>query len=165
MFRKSLGLNYGFYTEGDFPEDFELWNRWMFNGVRMSKVNEIVLDWHDSPGRLSRIHPMYASEKFSAIKAKYFTKWFERKFPSRNPEFYIWGSGNSVRIEELGLQISKFIDVKRSQSQHSIYYQDLKFDPQIFILSYVSDRKGKLEICDYMKNLGFKEGENFYMME
>lgn len=170
MFRKSVGQKHGFYEEGDFPEDFELWNRWLDAGVRMSKVDEIVLDWHDSPSRLSRVNSMYKSEKFSAIKAKYFIKWFERKFESRSPDVYIWGTGSSVRkkikpLEELGLQISKFIDVKRSQSLNSIYYRDLKFDFKTFILSYVSDRKGKLEIRNYMNKLGFTEGENYYMME
>lgn len=169
MFRKSVGEKYGFYAQGDFPEDFELWNRWMSHGVRMSKVNEIVLDWHDSPERLSRAHTMYASEKFSSIKAKYFVKWLNGKHPSMDCKFYIWGTRSSVRkkikpLEELGLPISKYIDVKRSQALNSIYYQDLIFDANIFVLSYVSDRKGKLEIQDYLKKLGFKEGVQFYMM-
>ena len=170
MFRKSLGQQFGFYRQGNFPEDFELWNRWMSQGVRMSKVHQTVLDWHDSPGRLSRMHSMYGVDRFSQIKAQFFTKWFEKKFPTHSSDLYIWGAGGTVNkktkpLEECGLKISKFIDVKKSQSSRSIFYQDLKFDPDIFILSYVGDRKGKLEIRDYLKNLGFKEGKNFYMME
>ena len=29
---------FGGYREGDFPEDYELWLRWLDAGVRMAKV-------------------------------------------------------------------------------------------------------------------------------
>lgn len=170
MFNKSIGYKYGFYKKGDFPEDFELWNRWLYYGVIMSKVDDIVLDWHDSHQRLSRNCSNYDARNFSKVKASYFAKWFFKKFQSRIPKIYIWGTGSVVRrkvqclIEE-GLSISKFIDVKQSQSSSIIHFSELEFDEDIFVLNYVNDRKGKVEINRHLLKLGFIEGVSFYMME
>jgi len=170
MFKKSIGDKYGFYKNGDFPEDFELWNRWLNCGVKMSKVDDIVLDWHDSHQRLSRNCTNYDASNFSKVKACYFSKWFFKKFQSRIPKIYIWGTGSVVRrkvqclIEE-GLSISKFIDVKQSQSSSTIHFSELEFDEDIFVLNYVNDRKGKVEINRHLLKLGFIEGVSFYMME
>ncbi len=59
MFRKSIVQKFGRYNDGDVPEDFELWLRWMHQGVRMSKIIEPVLQWNDSPTRLTRTHINY----------------------------------------------------------------------------------------------------------
>jgi glycosyltransferase involved in cell wall biosynthesis len=50
MFRKSLvEPALGPYRSGDFPEDYELWLRWMSNGVEMAKLPDYLLDWYDPP--------------------------------------------------------------------------------------------------------------------
>lgn len=170
MFRKSVGEQYGFYRQGDFPEDFELWNRWLQSGVRMSKVKSIVLDWHDRPGRLSRNHLMYHSDNFAAIKARFFAQWFFDKFNQPYPKLYIWGAGSSVKkktrhLTENGLMVSKFIDVKQSNSPSIIHYQDLSYNQEIFVLNYVNDREGKVAVKKHLGKIGFSEGKNFYMME
>ena len=50
MFRKELVDQFGGYREGDFPEDYDLWLRWLQAGVRMAKVPEELLQWRDLPG-------------------------------------------------------------------------------------------------------------------
>ncbi|MFY0652480.1 MAG: glycosyltransferase [Cyclobacteriaceae bacterium] len=170
MFRKSIITENGLYKEGPFPEDFELWNRLLFAGVRMAKVNKTILDWYDDENRLSRKHPSYSIESFSRIKAEYFSYWFFKKFSQNQPHIFIWGTGSSVRkksslLKEYGMKIDKYIDVAQSSSPSIIHYKELKLSDDIFILSYVSDRIGKEEIYQYLIDLGYTEGVNFYMME
>ena len=52
IFRKSLIQKFGGYQDGEFPEDFELWLRWMSHGIKMEK--HTLLKWRDHPERTSR---------------------------------------------------------------------------------------------------------------
>lgn len=54
MFRRRLLERHGGYREGDFPEDYELWLRWLKAGVRLGKVPRELLVWNDPP--ISRLH-------------------------------------------------------------------------------------------------------------
>ena len=54
MFRRALLQQRGGYESGDFPEDYELWLRWMDAGVQFGKVDAELLLWNDVPTRLSR---------------------------------------------------------------------------------------------------------------
>lgn len=71
MFRQECLVKHGAYREGDFPEDYEMWLRWLQQGVRMAKVPDTLLRWRDLAGRLSRNHPRYAIEAFYRIKSIY----------------------------------------------------------------------------------------------
>ena len=70
MFRRELVARHGGYRAGDFPEDYELWLRWLDAGVRMAKVPRPLLTWHDSTGRLSRTDARYDPEAFFRLKAE-----------------------------------------------------------------------------------------------
>ena len=54
MFRRELVERWGGYVDGDFPEDYDLWLRWLEAGVRMDKLPDTLLIWNDSATRLSR---------------------------------------------------------------------------------------------------------------
>ena len=128
MFRKSTFNKYGGYTEEVVPEDFELWLKWLQNGVRMAKLPEVLLEWYDSPNRLSRISTNYSHEHFSRIKARYFSQWYRRKNLDR--PVWIFGSGRTVnhRVKPLinyGLRIDRFIDVKPTSHHQFAYYKDV----------------------------------------
>src|SRR3989449_3075477 len=51
MFRRALLQEYGGYESGDFPEDYELWLKWMDAGVQFAKVDAELLVWNDQIGR------------------------------------------------------------------------------------------------------------------
>src|SRR5262245_50717972 len=59
LFRRELLRLHGGFASGDFPEDYELWLRWMDAGVRFGKVEAELLIWNDLPGRLSRTEQRY----------------------------------------------------------------------------------------------------------
>ncbi|MBT4866366.1 MAG: glycosyltransferase family 2 protein [Planctomycetaceae bacterium] len=53
----------GFY-DGGFPEDYELMLRAAAVGMRFGKVKEILFDWADHPGRLTRTDSRYTLDAF-----------------------------------------------------------------------------------------------------
>lgn len=75
MFRRALVARHGGYRAGGFPEDYELWLRWLDAGVQMAKVPRVLLRWHDSPGRLSRADARYDPEAFFQLKAEWIARW------------------------------------------------------------------------------------------
>ncbi len=169
MFRRELISQYGPY-EKDCPEDFELWNRWMAHGVKAAKVNQVILDWYDRPGRLSRVNNRYSSQAFSEIKARFFSQWFLDKFSDSAPNIYVFGYSPTIKkkiapFEKHGLSIYSFIDVIDQPKPGCIHYSELPNIDNKFVLSYVADRKGKQQIHSYLLEIGMIEGEDFYMME
>ncbi len=173
MIRRSVFDQYGFYNEGNVPEDYELWLRLLHHGIRMSKVSQILLKWTDHQERLSRNHSNYSFEAFYNIKSEFLAIWMNKKFDTL-PEIWIWGTGKSVRqkskfLSRYNLEISKYIDVvlpkKKTQDQSIVYYKNIPDpNPNLFILSYVSDRKGRLAIESFLLAKGYKHGLNFYLM-
>ena len=86
MFRSDLIKKYGTYRDSDFPEDYELWLRWLHCGVKMGKVRQTVIQWYDHDRRLSRTHAKYDPDRFHQLKATYFLKWLGEKYtPSSYP--------------------------------------------------------------------------------
>jgi hypothetical protein len=94
MFRRVLLQEHGGYASGDFPEDYELWLRWMDAGVQFGKVDAELLLWSDAPTRLSRNDPRYRPKAFYRIKCVYLARWLKRHAePSR--EIWLWGADGS----------------------------------------------------------------------
>ncbi len=58
----------GGWREFDGPEDYDLWLRGFDAGLRFAKLEETLLEWRDSPGRLTRTDPRYAPGRFLALK-------------------------------------------------------------------------------------------------
>jgi glycosyltransferase involved in cell wall biosynthesis len=172
MMRKDLFDKHGLYRAGNIPEDYELWLRLLDNHVRFAKVNKVVLDWYDDENRLSRIHANYSVDTFFKIKTEYFAKWYFKFFKSNPPAILIWGTGKSVRqksryLEDHELEIAGYIDVidrkgHKIKGKPVYYYKEIP--KNVFILSYVSDRKGREQIHDFLLKNNFNEGQDFYMM-
>jgi hypothetical protein len=172
MIRRKLFDEYGLYKVGGFPEDYELWLRLMDQGVQFSKVDAVILDWYDDKNRLSRNHANYDSEAFFEIKTKYFFKWFQKTFEFNPRPILVWGTGKSViekskYLEDYNLEIVGYVDVIRKKGNHIngkpvFFYEDI---PEgVFLLSYVSDRKGRQQIHEFLIKNNYEEGKDFYLM-
>jgi hypothetical protein len=115
MFRRELPERLGGYREGDFPEDYELWLRWLEGGVRMEKLAEPLLIWRDRPTRLSRRDPRYAPEAFHRVKARYLARWLARH-NAHHPRVVVWGAGRVTRrrarlLLDEGVEIAAYVDI------------------------------------------------------
>jgi glycosyltransferase involved in cell wall biosynthesis len=169
MFRAELLELHGDYLHGDFPEDYELWLRWLAAGVRMEKLPDTLLTWNDPPTRLTRNDPRYDMDAFYRVKAAYLADWLEQHNP-RHPEIVLIGSGRVTRrraemLTARGVRITAYVDVdprKIGNVIAGVPVLDRKSLPEpgeCFVVSYVGGRDVRGEIEDFLLEKGFVVGE------
>jgi glycosyltransferase involved in cell wall biosynthesis len=112
MMRSSLLARLGGYRDFDGPEDYDLWLRAHAAGARFAKLPEVLLDWRDAPGRLSRTDPRYAAVRFRDVKIQA----LERGPLSRRPRAVLWGAGPvgkgwSKALAARGHEVAAFVEV------------------------------------------------------
>ena len=170
MWRRETMKQHGLYLAGDFPEDYEMWLRWLDQGVKIAKVPEVVLDWHDSEGRLTRTHPIYSDRAFYEIKSQYLAKWLSEQNPY-HPEVWVWGASRISRrrariLEQHGIRIETYIDTKRSRQldKEVIYYEDLPVAGEGFILTYIRQMDNREKIQAFLKERGYEEGKDYLLV-
>jgi glycosyltransferase involved in cell wall biosynthesis len=167
MFRRRLFEQFGAYRDGSFPEDYELWLRWIANGVKAGKVDEELVTWNDRPDRLSRTDPRYTIDAFYATKAAYLFQWLEKNNP-HHPDIIVWGAGRVTRkrvdiLAGYGLRITHYVDIKTRQLNCGTpMLQPLEIpDPATcFILPMVGSRGAREQIRAVLQQRGFTEGVN-----
>jgi glycosyltransferase involved in cell wall biosynthesis len=167
MFRRDLFELYGAYRDGPFPEDYELWLRWMANGVKARKVDEELLVWSDPPDRLSRTDTRYSIDAFYETKAEYLSQWLKKNNP-HHPDVIVWGAGRVTRkraavLEQYGIRITQYVDLKPRTLNCGtpvIQHGDLPAPDTCFVLSMVGKRGAREIIRAFLKEHGFTEGKN-----
>lgn len=172
MFRRVVAEKHGGYREGDFPEDYELWLRWLDGEVGMAKVPRVLLTWHDSPSRISRMDARYAPDAFYRVKAPWIARELERIGGGR--AVWIWGAGRPTRkraaeLEKHGWRIAGFIDVDPKKTGRQvgsvavIRPDDLPAPGRIFVLGYVATRGARDLIRAELTRRSYVEGRDFLM--
>ncbi len=169
FFRADLMKRFGHYSCQELPEDFELWLRWMEQGVKFAKVPEVLLTWTDYPTRLSRSHENYKTDKFFEVKARYFSKWYNRNYTKK--EIWVWGYGKQVFkkskfFTNAGIRIEGYIDFaerpKAPRKVRSIKMLQPKVHELFLIL--VGDRDGKKNIADFFSTRDLELGKDYFFM-
>jgi len=172
LFRRALLAQHGGYRDGPFPEDYELWLRWIERGVRLAKVPEPLLVWNDSPARLSRRDPRYGTESFYAVKAPYLARAVRVTLGGRR--LWVWGAGRLTRrrvelLEAEGLDVHGFVDVdpnKWGRPRHGrlvIRPADLPTPDEALVLGYVASRGARELIRESLRHAGYREGRDFWL--
>ncbi|VGO20754.1 glycosyltransferase family protein [Pontiella sulfatireligans] len=165
MFRRELFEQFGAYRDGPFPEDYELWLRWMASGVKAGKVDKELVTWNDPPGRLSRTDERYSIDAFYKTKAEYLFQWLEHHNP-HHPNVIVWGAGRVTRkrvdiLANYGLRITQYIDIKPRQLNCGtpVTQPDELPDPETcFVLPMVGKRGAREQIRAFLNKRGFVEG-------
>ena len=171
MFRRELVDLYGGYQDGEFPEDYELWLRWLDHGVEMGKVEEELLLWNDPPSRLSRTDSRYSFRAFYRCKAEYLARWLSRHNPF-HPDVVVWGAGRETRkraefLVEHGVTIRAYIDIDPRKIGNTIAERPVLAEEQLpeagscFVLSYVAARGAREDIRARLGRRGYTEGADF----
>lgn len=174
MFRRELVEKHGGYRDGDFPEDYELWLRWLDAGVRMAKVPRVLLRWHDPPTRISRIDARYSPEAFFRMKAEWIAREVQRLAPRR--PVLVWGAGRPTRkraahLERHGVCLSGYIDIDAKKTTAALggtgvpVISPAALPPpgEAFVLGYVSSRGARDLIRSALRVRGYVEGRDFLM--
>ena len=173
MFRRELLEHHGGYRVGDFPEDYELWLRWLEAGVVMAKVPRVLLTWNDPPHRLSRTHLRYDSEAFYRSKAEYLARWLHRNVEGSR-RILVWGAGRPTRkraelLTPHGVRISGYIDIdpgkvgREFAGRRVFAPEDLPSPVEVFVLGYVAKRGARDLARAHLQGRGFCEGQDFLM--
>lgn len=102
----------GGWRDGDFPEDYDLWLRLAEAGRRLANVPEVLLDWRESPNRVTRTDPRCAPGRHLALKVGFLL----RAVLAGRREVAVWGAGQSGKAlaRELagrGVSVALFVDV------------------------------------------------------
>ncbi len=171
MFRAGLIRELGGYADGPFPEDYELWLRWMDAGVRMAKVPEHLVTWNDPPDRLSRTDPRYDPARFHAVKAGYLARHLERTNPF-HPMIEVLGAGRvtrrrAERLCDHGVVIGGWWDIDprkvgKTVGGRSVRHRDcLPPAGSRFLVSYVASRGAEQEIAAFVAARGYVPGKDY----
>ena len=165
MIRRELFEQHGYFRMGAFPEDYELFLRLQAAGVRMEKVEQLVLQWFDSKARLTRNDPTYSQEAFFKVKAGYLAKWLA-KYNPLHPKVLVWGAGRVSRrrsdlLKGHGIEIVSYIDV--ADLPNAIHYTQIPSASTCFVVSYVNNRGAREEIRDFLKAKEYIEGFHFIL--
>ncbi len=165
MFRKSIINKFGGYLHGDFPEDYELFLRWIDNGIKMHKLPEVLYDWTDLPERVTGTDNHFTDQAFFEVKSRYIFKWLQEN-NQHHPNVVIWGAGKKSRqrfliLHELGIYAKFYIDLWANPTYNVIQFQETPPAGRHFILSYVTNREAREQIKAFLVELGYLEGRDF----
>ena len=170
--RKSV-ISEGGYREGPFPEDYELWLRLWSRGYRFVKVPEVLVEWRDSGGRLSRLDPRYGRKSFFGVKASYLpmapaVRGFDRVI--------VWGAGLGGKnladcIRRSGLEVEAFVDISprriggTARGRPVISPEQLgdlrRAGSRLPVLGAVRARGGRESIREALESMGLVEWREF----
>ncbi len=171
MFRRSVWEDHGGYGTGDFPEDYDLWLRWLEAGVRMARIPEPLFTWRERDNRLTRTDPRCSTLSFFRCKAPFLARWLERVNP-HHPQVHVWGAGREARrrlvyLKNLGIRVQALIDVDKSKigknldGHEVISYQNIPPKEACFVLSFVGNRGARVEIEAHLESRGFQKGRHY----
>jgi glycosyltransferase involved in cell wall biosynthesis len=172
MFRRSIVQDHGAYSDGDFPEDYELWLRWLEAGVAMAKVPETLLTWNDAPARLSRNCARYSTDAFYRIKARYLASHVKSAASDR--PVWLWGAGRVTRrraewLLKEGVDFAGWIDIdpRKIGKTHAglpvCSRESLLSSPRPFVLAYVGSWDAREIIATWLQRNGFVEERDYLL--
>ena len=172
-YRKEAVLQAGGYQDHGWAEDYDLWMRLYLAGARFAKVPEILLDWRESSGRLTRTDSRYSLENFLRAKAHYLARG---PLLDRNAVF-IWGAGMmgrriSKHLERQGAPLAAFIDIDpkkigRTRRGHPILAPEAlpswwsRYTAPV-LLAAVGARGARVLIRSRLQGLGLEEGQDWW---
>jgi glycosyltransferase involved in cell wall biosynthesis len=160
----------GGYTDGPFPEDYELWLRLHAAGHRMGKVPRVLLRWRERGGRTSRVDPRYARDAFDRLRAG---------FLARDPrltagrDVVAWGAGRPSRQRarlamECGIRPVAWIDIDPRKIGQRVWGLPVHppewlagRGPRPFILVYVNRHGVRELIAARLGGMGYRAGEDW----
>ena len=170
-FRRNLIHKYGAYKEGNFPEDYELWLRWLSNGVKMEKLRSNLLIWYDSPQRLSRIGTCYSEDAFHQVKAAYLSKWLKEQNLLKK-KISGWGLGKVAKkqinhLQSQHINFSRFYEVDPAkvgnfyQGSPIFSFNEISLDPEEFILVLTGSPGAKEKIHKFLTGKSLYLGADY----
>lgn len=166
MMRRDVFERMGGYRDFGWPEDYDLVFRLWVHGYRMGKVPEQLLDWRESPGRLSRVDSRYDEQAFRRCKVCYLGKRLGGR------RIVVCGAGPVGKAFAVALQkeahaVAGFVDIdprKIGQTVHGapVVHRDVVGDFEgCYFLAAVGSAKGREEVRAMLSAKGLREIDEF----
>ena len=159
----------GGYMDGPWAEDYDLVFRMWRQGVHFAKMPEILLDWYESPRRLSMCDPRYSEQSFRALKRFHlFATYLKDKKP-----FFQWGAGEVGKrwlrewTEHRPIAVADIRPGKVGQTIHSypvIKPEELPAPGSAFIVIAVGTPGARSIIRKWLYERKYKECRDFVFL-
>lgn len=173
MFRRSVVESHGFYADGPFPEDYELWLRWLDAGLVMHSLPQPLTVWNDPPNRLTRTHPNYSDEAFARLRARYLARHLQRCNP-HHPHVWIVGAGRMSRrrarwLADYGIRTHALVDIdprKIGNRVHGVPVVGRSALPPpgaAFVLIFLAAHGAGEEAAAFLQSIGYMEGRDYLL--
>lgn len=160
----------GGYQEVSWAEDHDLFLRMLERGSAFGKVQETLLQWRDSPGRLTRSDPRYGDDLRHRMRAHFLS----RMAAVREHGVAIAGAGPigkrlAVELQARGVAVRGFFDVHPRRIGEVIHGAGVAGLDQFgrrwreaVLLSAVGVPGGREEVAGLARAAGYLEGEDFW---
>jgi len=156
------------YRDRGWPEDYDLLHRLLARGERIAVVPRRLLGWRQREGRLSRTHPAYSIERFTACKASFLAEGFLAK----SERYVLWGYGATGRalrraLSEHGRTPSAIVELHPGRLGNRIHGAPVLppaalagRDPEPVLVS-VAGATPRALIRAQLDRMGYRETEDF----
>lgn len=158
----------GGYRGCGWPEDYDLCMRCWLAGVRFAKIDEVLLEWHDRPNRLSMADPAYCPEQFRALKRHYLEVGHFAALSGQR--FFQWGAGEVGKVwlrEWEHRKPEAVVDINPRKIGHRIHGvpvidpDDLPSPGQVSVIVAVGAPGARDEIRQFLTPRGYVEGTDY----
>ena len=167
MMRRTPMMEFG-YRDCGWPEDYDLLLRVLSKGGQVGIVPRRLLSWRDAPQRLSRTHPAYNLDRFTACKAAFLANYFL----AGGDSYVLWGYGSTGRALRRALlghnkAPSHIVELhpgrlgKRIHGAPVIPPQELPTLPTSPVIASVAGEQARREIRHALAGMGFVDGRDF----
>jgi glycosyltransferase involved in cell wall biosynthesis len=155
----------GGWEDHGWAEDWDLQLRMVERGWQLAKVPEVLLQWRDSPTRLTRTATAYGEPAMFRLRAHYLARG-----PLRERSFDIWGAGPTGKrlareLESHGLRPRAFYDVgPRKRIARGVAVRgerDLAAPANALMLCAVGAAGAREDIRALLEARKYREGEDF----
>jgi cellulose synthase/poly-beta-1,6-N-acetylglucosamine synthase-like glycosyltransferase len=158
----------GGWREFPGPEDYDLWLRAFDAGLRFAKLPEVLLEWRDSPSRLTRTDARYAPAAFGRLKAEALARG-----PLAGRPAVVWGAGPvgkafASALREKGVAVAAFVEVsprKIGQRVHGVPVVGVgdarRLEPALHV-GAVGQKGARERLREEARRLGLVDGESFF---
>ncbi|MFK7890137.1 MAG: glycosyltransferase [Granulosicoccus sp.] len=173
MAHRSLWLELGGYKQLDAPEDYDLVLRAMLAGFKLCKPEPLLQDWRVHSKRLSCTDQRYRREAFTRLAAWAAVQPCSGLALNSGRAVWLCGSGRLARhwhdaLIEHGVTVCGFVDVARPGTQRRkrelpvIGYEQLAQSRSTqLLITAVTQPHGRMQICHFLENQGWKNGIDY----
>jgi glycosyltransferase involved in cell wall biosynthesis len=156
------------YRDRGWPEDYDLVLRLWAAGRRFRNLDQLVLRWRDTPGRISRVEERYSIGSFRRCKVHFLR---ETLLAGGRPAV-VWGAGPTGKalareLLRAGTPLAAFVEVdprklgKRIHGAPVVGVDDAGSFPGALALGAVAGAEGRAQVRREAAALGLVDGVDF----